>query len=140
MPTQLSAPQIDAQSVIKKMSLSSCRFRLSTRGFAMDEKCVMMDVAGIVSVFMRLGYHNMVRNTLLCKGLFRNDEGIILTKKCPLCIHNISPNFVKKTFLKQSLFIILMRLPWPLCVTLLFVPLVMIRIRLCRHCIRSNEV
>jgi len=71
----------------------------------------MMDVAGIVSVFMQLDYHNMILNTLLYKVLFRNDEGIILTKKCPLCIHDVSPNLVKKTFPKQCLFIILMRLP-----------------------------
>jgi len=47
MATQLSAPQIDAQSVIKKMSMSLCRFRLSMRGSSMDSKCEMMDVVGI---------------------------------------------------------------------------------------------
>jgi len=58
----------------------------------------MMDVTGIVSVFMQLDYHNMMHNALLYKSLFRNDEGIILTKKCPLCIHDVSPNLVKKNF------------------------------------------
>jgi len=64
MATQLSAPQIDAQSVIKKMSLSSCRFRLSMRGSSIDEKCEMMDVVGIVGIFMLLPYHRMIHNAL----------------------------------------------------------------------------
>ena len=81
MATQLSAPQIDAQSVIKKMSLSSCRFRLSIRGSAIDEKCEMMDVVGIVSVFIVLGYHEMDHKALFYKDIFNILEGELHLKK-----------------------------------------------------------
>jgi len=63
----------------------------------------MMDVAGIVSVFMQLDYHNMILNTLLYKVLFRNDEGIILTKKCRSISMMLVLILSKKTFSKQCL-------------------------------------
>jgi len=63
----------------------------------------MMDVTGIVSVFMQLDYHNMMHNALLYKSLFRNDEGIILTKKCRSISMMLVLILSKKTFSKQCL-------------------------------------
>ncbi len=81
MATQLSAPQMDAQRVMKKMSMSSCRFRLSIRGSSMNEKCEMMDVVGIAGFFMLLNYHNMEHKALLFKDIFNiNKDGFHLQK------------------------------------------------------------
>ena len=57
------------------MSLSSCRFRLSTRGSSIDEKCEMMDVVGIVGVFMLLSYHFMDHKQLFYMSKYGFIEG-----------------------------------------------------------------
>ncbi|OIO71269.1 MAG: hypothetical protein AUJ57_07370 [Zetaproteobacteria bacterium CG1_02_53_45] len=46
------------------------------RGSSIDEKCEMMDVVGIVSVFMLSGYHKM-----MYKALFYNDNCYIREDK-----------------------------------------------------------
>jgi len=112
MGAQLSAPQIVAQRVIKKISLSSYRLRFSMSGSPMDEKFEMMELVGIVCIFMQLFYQKEPLKLLLYEDIVYFLWGGIYTYKRRLRFNQPQP-FVVKTnlFIDWGFQMLLMRLP-----------------------------